>query len=60
MMFMALCGPGLDMLLPALFVLLLVGGAVCAAFVFAVIVLLKWSNARRERLAAEASLAASL
>ena len=60
MMFIALCGPGLDLLLPALLVLLLVGGGVCAAFVFAVIALLKWSNARRERHAAEASLAANL
>ncbi len=60
MMFMALCGPGLDLLLPALLVLLLAGGAICGAFVFAVIFLLKWSNARRERLAAEASLAANL
>jgi hypothetical protein len=58
-MFIALCGPGLEMLLPALFVLLLVGAGICTALVVAVIFLVRWTNARRARLAAESSLAAS-
>lgn len=57
-MLLAMCMDG-GMLLMVLFWLLVLGVICCVPFVFAMILILKWVNARRERPAAEAPAAAS-
>jgi len=58
-MLLAMCADT-GMLLSALFFLMLAGILCCVPFVFTVILILKWVNARRERRAAEAALAANV